>query len=69
MASLQGIITRLKEFQWPTVMSVQATAGGAMPEGHEVVASLRVKRQELLEEVSKMQARRCTCHIPQLFLT
>ena len=40
-----------------------------MPEGHDVVASLRVKRQELLEEVSKMQAGRCTCHIPQLFLT
>ncbi|CAK0771757.1 hypothetical protein CVIRNUC_003893 [Coccomyxa viridis] len=49
--------------------SLQATAGGAMPEGHDVVASLRVKRQELLEEVSKMQAGRCTCHIPQLFLT
>ena len=51
------------------MMSVQAAAGGAMPEGHDVVASLRVKRQELLEEVSKMQVRRCTRHIPQLFNT
>ena len=38
-----------------------------MPQEHDVVASLRVKRQELLEEVGKMQVRGCACHIPLLF--
>ena len=37
-----------------------------MPEGHDVVASLRVKRQELLEEVGKMQARGGARHMPLL---
>ena len=40
-----------------------------MPEGHDVVASLRVKRQELLEEVGKMQVRGCACYMTQLFHT
>ena len=48
-------------------MSVQTVAGGAMAEGHDVVASLRVKRQELLEEVGKMQVRGCICSTPMLF--
>ena len=40
-------------------MPMQTQGGGTAPEGHDAVAALRLKRQELLEEVGKMQVRGC----------
>ena len=59
MAASQGSISVLFKSQWTSVMPMQTHMGGATPEGHDAVAALRLKRQELLEEVGKMQVRGC----------